>query len=460
MAINPAIFKSYDIRGIYPTDFNEENIGQILIAIYAFFQKKTNKQQLTLIIGNDMRLSSPSLFEVTKKTLLGLGAHLIDVGMVSTPTFYFAVSHYDCDAGIQVTASHNPKEWNGLKFVLKQPNGILKIGKPTGMDEIKETSLDGISLPTPQNGTIVEKTGVTDDEVANALILWNSPQVKTFKIVADPANAMGITYLEALEKKVPMNLIKMNFELDGNFPVHQPDPMQPKNLVDLQKRVIEEKADFGLAPDGDGDRLFIIDEKGQVVPPSQITGILAKELLKVYPGSNIVVDQKYYFTAKKVVEENGGKLVLSPTGHAFITEMLGKVNGIFAGEASAHYYYKTTGNAESQVCTIIGLIKVLTEENKPLSQLAEECKHSYESGEINFEVSNGKEIMEDLKKKYTDGELSEMDGVTVTYPTWKFNLRASGTEPLMRFNLEAYDKATMEAKRDELVNLITSLAKK
>lgn len=459
MQIDPSIFKSYDIRGIYPTQINEENFGQVVTAIYAFFQKKTGKEQVTLVIGTDMRISSPVLYKVTIDTLLGLGANLVDVGLVSTPTFYFAITHYDCDAGIQVTASHNPKEWNGLKFALKQTNGILKIGKPTGMDEIRQMAADRITLPERAGGTIREIQGVYEEEVINGLNLWKNPEIKKFKIVADPANAMGITYINALEKKVPMDLVRMNFELDGNFPVHQPDPMQPKNLVDLQKRVIGEKADLGLAPDGDGDRLFIIDEKGEVVPPPQIIGILAKELLKQYPGSTIVVDQKYYFTAKKIVEENGGKLELSPTGHAFITAKMGEVNAIFAGEASAHYYFKTTGNAESQVCTIIGLLKVLTEEGRPLSVLADECRRSYESGEINFEVTNAQEIFDALKQKYNDGELSEMDGVTVTYPTWKFNLRASGTEPLIRFNLEAYDKQTEEEKQTELINFIKSVAK-
>jgi phosphomannomutase len=459
MQIDPSIFKSYDIRGIYPTQINEENFGQVVTAIYAFFQKKTGKEQVTLVVGNDMRISSPALFKVATDTLLSLGANLVDVGLVSTPTFYFAITHYDCDAGIQVTASHNPKEWNGLKFALKLPNGILKIGKPTGMEEIKKMAAEGVTLPKRDNGTMQKIQGVYDEEVKNGLNLWKNPQINKFRIVADPANAMGITYINALEKKVPMDLIRMNFELDGNFPVHQPDPMQPKNLVDLQKRVLEEKADLGLAPDGDGDRLFIIDEKGEVVPPPQIIGILSKELLKQYPGSTIVVDQKYYFTAKIIVEENGGKLELSPTGHAFITAKMGEVNAIFAGEASAHYYYKATGNAESQVCTIIGLLKVLSEEGKPLSVLANECRRSYESGEINFEVTNAQEIFDALKQKYNDGQLSEMDGVTVTYPTWKFNLRASGTEPLIRFNLEAYDKETMEEKQTELINFIKSVAK-
>src|ERR1035437_9244015 len=342
MQIDPSIFKSYDIRGIYPTQINEENFGQVVTAIYAFFQKKTGKEQVTLVVGTDMRISSPALFKVATDTLISLGANLVNVGLVSTPTFYFAITHYECDAGIQVTASHNPKEWNGLKFAIKQANGILKIGKPTGREDIKQMVAEGVTLPKKEGGVIQKIEGVYDEEVSNGLELWKHPQIKTFKIVADPANAMGITYINALEKKVPMDLVRMNFEMDGNFPVHQPDPMQPENLVDLQKRVLEEKADLGLAPDGDGDRLFIIDEKGNVVPPPQIIGILSKELLKQYPGSTIVVDQKYYFTAKKIVEENGGKLELSPTGHAFITARMGEVNAIFAGEASAHYYFKVT----------------------------------------------------------------------------------------------------------------------
>ncbi len=457
--INPKIFKAYDIRGVYPVDLDEGGIARTARAIYTFFKQKLNKETITVLIACDMRTSSPSLFAEVKKALVAMGANVVDAGMLSTPTFYFAVSYYNYEAGIQVTASHNPKEYNGMKFVINTPNGLLKIGKPTGMEDIKASVMSDAQFPdaaTP--GTVTQKTGVLEDEVSNALSVLGNPPIKKFKIVADPANAMAITYLEALEKQVPMELVKMNFTLDGTFPVHQPDPMQPKNLVDLQKRVAEEKADFGLAPDGDGDRLFIIDEKSQVIPPSLVVGMIGKEMLKKYPGGKVVVDQKYILTAEKVIAELGGKVELSKTGHAYITEKLTQIGGIFAGEASAHYYYKATGNAESQVMTILSVLAVLTEEKKPLSEVAEEFRRSFESGEINYAVSNAKDVQESLKQKYHDGELSELDGVTVRYADWRFNVRSSNTEPLLRLNVEAYDKAIMEAKRDEVITAIKAVA--
>lgn len=457
--INPKIFKAYDLRGIYPTDLNEENIVPITRAIYAFFWKKLNKRNVTIAVGRDMRLSSPGLHDQLVKTLVALGAQVIDLGLVSTPTFYFAVYHYQYEAGIQITASHNPKDYNGLKFVLGSMQGLIKIGKPTGMEEIKEMAIQGVEIPEDKGGSVTEKTGIVDDEVTNALTLLENPQIKRFKIVADPANAMAILYLDALFKQVPADVTKMNFELDGTFPAHQADPLQPENLVDIQKKVLETHADLGLAPDGDGDRLFFIDEKGQVVPPSIIIGILSKELLKKNPGAKVVVDVKYNFGPRKVVEEYGGQLLVSKTGHAYITQLMSKTGALFAGEASSHFYYQATGNAESQVITIVSVLKILTEENRPLSQIAEEFRRSYESGEINFEVNNSQEIMQAIKEKYSNGEQSELDGIAVTYPTWRFVVRPSNTEPLLRLAVEAYDKTIMEEKRDELVNLITALKK-
>ena len=264
MNINPNIFKGYDIRAIYPTDINEENIVPIVRAIYTFLIKDYKKSEpFTLVVGTDMRTSSPSLTKVAIKTLLDLGARIIDVGIVSTPTFYFAVSHYGYDAGIQITASHNPKEWNGIKIVKKGDKGLIKIGKPTGIEEIKEMAIKEKSIRSSNVGSVVKKENILEDEVDNAIKIVGNPNIKKFKIVADAANAMGSQYISALFKKIEADLVKMNFELDGTFPAHQPDPLQKETLVDLQKKVISEKADLGLAPDGDGDRLFFIDEKGK-----------------------------------------------------------------------------------------------------------------------------------------------------------------------------------------------------
>ncbi len=457
--IDPKIFKAYDIRGIYPEQLNENNIVDIIRAIYKFFQGKIGKDQLTLVLAYDMRLSGPQLLAAAKKTLVDAGANVIDVGMLSTPSFYFAASHYGYDCGIQITASHNPKEYNGLKFVINTPQGLLKIGGSTGMPEIKEMATQGVELTATQPGTITPKTGILEDEVENALKLFENPQIKKFKIVADPANAMGAQYIEALFNKIPADLIKMNFELDGSFPAHQPDPLNFDNLKDLQKKVLEEKADMGLAPDGDGDRLYFVDEKGQIIPATIITALVARELLKEKPGATILVDIRYIMGTQKIVEEFGGKSAVTRVGHAFITEELGKLGGIFAGESSGHFYYQANGNAESQLNTLLCVLKVLTEEGKTLSQVAEELKRSHESGEFNFKVTNAPEILEALKEKYKDGELDTLDGVSVNYPTWRFNVRTSNTEPLLRLNVESFDQQEMETKRDELMALIKSFAK-
>lgn len=455
MTIPSHIFKGYDIRGLYPEELNEENIPVIVAAIYKFFKKgKPEDESLTLVVGTDMRISSPSLTKIAINTLVELGAHVVDIGVVSTPTFYFAVSHYGYECGMQITASHNPSQWNGIKFVKKGKNGLIKIGKSTGMDEIKQMATSGdVAKPVP-GGSVEEKTGILTDEVENALKIVGNPQFKRFKVVADPANAMGSQYIEALFDKVPQDLIKMNWDLDGTFPAHQPDPLQLDTLVDLQKKVVDEKADFGLAPDGDGDRLFFIDEKGNVVPPTIITSIVAKELLESNPNDTIYVDIRYLFTPKKIIEENGGKMEIVKVGHAFITEAMNKSGGIFAGESSAHYFFRDTGNAESQMPIILMVLKVLTRENKAFSEVIEEYRRSYESGEFNFKVTNAPEILDALKDKYKDGGLETMDGVAISFPDWRFSVRTSNTEPLLRLNVEAYERLTMEKYRDEILAII------
>lgn len=461
MVIEPSIFKSYDIRAIYPTQLDEEGIEKITRAIFKFFTEKIGSEnQLKVVLSYDMRLSGPALYPKVKQALLDMGAEVIEIGKTSTPTFYFAVSHYGYDCGIQITASHNPPEYNGLKFVINTPKGLLKIGKSTGMEDIKTMSLsDNIGFEPKFEGKITEKTGVLEDETQNALEIFHNPEIKEFKIVADPANAMGGTYIQALFDKVPGNLVKMNFELDGSFPAHQPDPLNFDNLRDLQKKVLEEHADIGLAPDGDGDRLYLVDEKGNIVTATILTALIAREMLNENPGSMILFDIRYVLGSSKIVEEFGGKSDITKVGHAFITEQMTNTGAVFAGESSGHFYYKATGNAESQVSTIVAVLTVMTRENKPLSEILKELQRSCESGEFNYEVTNAKEIIEALREKYSDGLLNDMDGIAITYPNWRFSLRSSNTEPLLRFNLEAFDQATMEEKRDEIKAEIERLAK-
>lgn len=448
------IFKSYDIRGIYPDEINEENIVPIVRAIYKFFLQQKNARSLKLVLGRDMRISSPILFEKASRSLIDVGAEVIDVGLVSTPTFYFCVNNYDYDCGIQISASHNPKEYNGLKIVRKTDKGILKIGKPTGMEDIKKMAIEGVEFEKGEKGKITKHEGVLKLEVKNALKISDNPKIKEFKVVADPANAMGALYIEELFNVVPGQLVKMNFELDGTFPVHQPDPLQFDTLVDLQKRVVDEGADLGLAPDGDGDRLYFIDEKGGIVLPSSITSLVVKELLQGQKGGKVLVDLKYIFTPRKTVEQFGGELVITKTGHAYVTEAMHKYEGLFAGEASGHFYWGATGGAESPMPVIVMILALMTRENKPLSVLAEEVRTSQESGEINFKVKNASEIMEALKQHYSDGEFSDLDGIAINYPDWRFSLRSSNTEPLLRLNIETHQHLDVEGKKKEIVEII------
>lgn len=460
MIIEPSIFKSYDIRAVYPTQLDEEGIKQIAKAIFKFFTEKIGSdKQLTVVLSHDMRLSGPILYPAVRQTLIDMGAHVIDIGKTSTPTFYFAVSKYNYAAGIQITASHNPPEWNGIKFVINTPKGLLKIGKYTGMEEVKQMSLEEVDFAPKFEGKVEEKQGVLEDEVINALEIFDNPVINKFKIVADPANAMGGTYIEALFNKIPGDLVKMNFELDGSFPAHQPDPLDFDNLKDLQKRVLEEKADIGLAPDGDGDRLYLVDEKGNIVTATILTALIAREMLAEHPGATILFDIRYILGSSKIVEELGGKYDITKVGHAFITEALTKTGGIFAGESSGHFYYQATGNAESQVSTIVAVLKVMTREKKPLSEILAELRRSFESGELNFKVTNAPEILNQLKQKYSDGELNDMDGIAITYPDWRFSVRTSNTEPLLRLNVESLQKEITDQRFNELKDFIGSLAK-
>lgn len=454
------IFKSYDIRGIYPQEINEDFAVPITKAIFKIISDhKKDKGEIIVAVGRDMRLSSPAIFELVSKTLVEVGAHVIDLGIVSTPTFYFAVFKNKYDGGIQITASHNPKEYNGIKIVRMTSHGLIKIGKNTGMEDIKKMSIGGVAIKSTGTGRITRKEGVVKEEVENALKIAGNPKIKKFKLVADAANALGALYIEELFKHIPGDLIKMNFELDGTFPAHQADPLQHETLKDLQKRVVEKGADLGLAPDGDGDRLFFIDEKGQIVPPSIITALVARELLKKHKGGTILADIRYIMTPKKIVEELGGTFVITKVGHAFITEKLHETGGIFAGESSAHYYFRETGNAESQLPVILMVLKVMTYEGKPLSEIIENLKRSHESGEFNFRVKNAPEIIDIIKKEFSDGEVSELDGVSVSYADWRLSLRSSNTEPLLRLNIEVDIEGEVEEKKKRILKLIEKHAK-
>lgn len=463
MTINPAIFKAYDIRGIYPTEINEEIYEKIIRGIYSFFIRDLKKERLAVILGRDMRVSSPSLFEVAKKALVASGATVIDVGLVSTPSFYFAVLEYGYDIGIMITASHNPKEYAGSKFVSRKGNKIIKIGKNTGMDTVAQNVLTDSFVPYSNDGKIIKKTNVLDDEIDKALSEIDQTKIKPFTVVSDPANGMGSLYIGRLFEKIPGNLIKMNFDLDGTFPAHPADPLDFENLKPLQDRVIAEKADLGIEPDGDGDRVFFINEKGEVVPATFISALIAKEVLEKQSGQTIISDIRYTQNVKNIVEKNNGTFEVSKVGHAFITEDVNKKNAFFAGESSGHFYFGQVGGAESSIRVILYVLLAMSIEGQPLSAILSKLQSSYESGETNFilnDPKDGKRILEVMSEKYEDGEISWLDGISVDYPTWRFNIRTSNTEPLLRLNVEAVDIETMKKEQTKLLSELIRLGAK
>jgi len=459
MALNPSVFKAYDIRGVYPSQLDEEGVRDITRGIYTFLKRSMKKDRLTITIGRDMRLSSPSLREVVAEELKKMGAQVYDMGLVTTPTIYFSVKNYGYDAGIQISASHNPKEYNGLKVVRAKGDILEKIGKTTGMDEVKRITLEKDFEPYMEGGEVHDKPNVIVEEVQAAIDLVKPTHIKKFKVVSDAANAMGAVYITELFKHIPCELVKMNFELDGTFPVHQADPLQFKLHVDLQKKVVEEKADLGIAPDGDGDRVFFIDEKGQIIPATMISSLITKEILTREKNARVLVDVRYTKNVSNIGKKYGGEILYSRVGHALITEQLNNEHAAFAGESSGHFYFRESGGCENAIRVVLYILEAMGRENKTISELVAGVHSSYESGEYNFELlegNNPKDLMEEIGKMHSEGKVSWLDGISVDYPEWRLNIRSSNTEPLLRLNVEADTQEIMQAKLKELIDFILS----
>lgn len=463
MIIKSSIFKAYDIRGIYPEEINEKNFSQIIKAIYVFYKKTLHKDKLKIVVGRDMRLSSPQLHKIAVKTLVDLGNEVVDIGLVTTPTVYYAVLKYQTDAGIQISASHNPRQYNGVKFVYRKGNQLVKVSAVTGMKEVKKNYLENKLNLKEKKGQLIIKTDTLTTEINDAIKELKVNSLKKLKIVADPGNAMGSLYIQAICKRFGLNLIKMNFKLDGTFPNHQPDPLKFHLLKDLQKKVIKEKADLGMATDGDGDRIFFITEKGEIVRATIIASFLAKEILAKKPGRKILVDVRDTKNVFNTCKKYGGVAVLSKVGHALITERLNRVKAAFAGESSGHYYFEETGGAESSIRAILFLLKALTTSRLPMSKLLKSYQTAIESGEYNFVLDKsitGKQVMEIISRDYSDGKFSQLNGIAIDYPSWRFSIRTSNTEPLLRLNVEADTDKLMKTKLKELTDKILKLGAK
>ena len=455
--IDTSIFKAYDIRGIYPTQINEECMEDIIRGIYTFLSKSIKRRDISIVIGHDMRLSSPSLHKIAVEVLQKSGAQVIDIGLAATPSVYFTIKKYSYDAAIQISASHNPKEYNGIKIVRRDGDALTKIGKQTGMDEIVKNVTSNSFAEFVDGGSYKKLENILELELDEAITAIPTGNIDKLNVVVDPANAMGILPVKELFGRFNANLIEINFELDGTFPVHQADPLQHSTLVGLQKTVLDQKADLGIAIDGDADRAMFIDEKGEIIPATLITTLIASEILKENPGARILVDIRYIRNVEEMVTKLGGVVGYTNIGHALITKQVNDEGAIFAGESSGHYYFQSMGGCESTVRVILYVLRVLARENKPMSEIMKLIQKSIESGEYNFKLKSASDketIVNKLKELYKDGELNELDGIAISYPSWRFSVRSSNTEPLLRLNVEGDTQDIVDDKTHKIQEVI------
>ncbi len=473
--IEPKIFKAYDIRGVYPLELSLEAaycIGQGFakflredLSPYGGSPEGRKKElPLTVAIAQDARPSSPFLAREVVRALNEAEIDVVDLGRTPTPAFYYAVASKNFAAGAMVTASHNPKEYNGFKLCGPR---AMPIGENSGLKKIEEYA-QGFFAAIPRDeeslgrrirrpslkGKLSSFDGATREYVANDLAKVDITKIRRLKIAADPGNAMGALYLEELFKAVPCDPIKINWDLNGNMPIHEPNPLKTETLQQLQAVIQNEKADFGIAPDGDGDRIGLLDEKGDVMSAAIITGLVAQSILKKNPGVKIGYDLRMSRSAREMIEDAGGVAVETPVGHSFIKKQMADENLLFAGELSMHYYLRDNFNCESPVFVIAELLQMRSQLDKPFSEIWRLHQKYAHSGEINFTVADKEAVLAKLEKKYPDGQVSRLDGVKIEFPDWWFSARASNTEPVLRLNLEALDESIMKEKLTEVRGLI------
>lgn len=455
MEVNAQIFKAYDIRGIYQQDFDEDLAYKLGKAYVKLRQQELGRESITVVSARDMRLSSESLQASVIKGMVEAGAQVININLASTPTFYFAVAHYGYDGGIQVSASHNPSKYNGFKMVRER---ALPIGEGNGMEEIKALVI-GADLPAASlAGSVTDKAGVIADQVAHDLEHVDLALIKPMTIVIDTANAMGATFFDELFAKLPqIKLIKMNWQLDGTFPAHEADPFKHENMVSLCERVIAEKADLGISTDGDADRIFFTTEDGQAVEAGITRAILCQIFLAEKPGAKIAYDIRPGRITPDTIISHGGTPIITRVGHSLIKAQAIAEGAYFAGESSGHFFLNLPeGCYEVPMIVALKIMSEISKSGQTFSEYIKPYQKYFHSGEINSTVTDPQAKIAEIKTKFADGKQSELDGITVEYDDYWFNVRASNTEPLLRLNLEATTKEKMEEKMDELLQLIRS----
>ncbi len=445
--LSPDAFKAYDVRGIYPTELDEDGGYRIGRAFVEQFSPAR------VAIGHDMRVSSPTMAEAVRRGACDAGAEVLDLGLAGTEMVYFAVGELGLDGGIAVTASHNPKQYTGMKIVRA---GAMPVGGESGLLDVRDRAIAGAwhqAVP----GT-VRGEDVWDRFVERVLGFIDVAALQPLRIVIDAANGMAGAMLPPVLERLPMlDVVRCFFEPDGTFPNHEPNPLLPENREFIVAKTRDERADFGVAFDGDADRCFFVDDGGEFVPGDFVTALFAQSILAKEPGGTVIYDVRASWAVPETIERAGGHPVVNRVGHAFIKQRMREVDAVFAGEVSAHYYFRDFSQADSGTVPFLLMCELASRGGK-LSEVLRPYRDRYFiTGEINTPVADVPETLRELEERFgMDGEVSHLDGLSIENSDWHFNVRPSNTEPLLRLNLEARSQELMERKRDEVLEVIRS----
>ena len=447
--LEPKVFKAYDVRGIYPTELDEEGAYAIGRAYVEQFEPRR------IAVGHDMRVSSPAMAHAVTEGAADAGSDVLELGLVGTEMVYFAVGELELDGGIAVTASHNPKDYTGMKIVRA---GALPVGGDSGLLDIRDRALPGFPAPDPDRRGQLERYDVWPAYVVRVLSFVDVEAIKPLRVVIDAANGMAGVMLPPVLERLPIDAVRCFFEPDGTFPNHDPNPLLPENREFIIGKTLQEAADFGVAFDGDADRCFFVDDTGDFVPGDFVTALLAASVLEKEPGAKIIYDLRASWAVPETVERAGGVPLVNRVGHAFIKHRMREEGAAFGGEVSGHYYFRAFSQADSGVVPFLLMLELVSKEGRKLSQVLADYRSRYFlTGELNTEVADVPGKLDELKRRFgAEGRVSELDGLSVDAGDWHMNVRPSNTEPLLRLNLEARTPELMERKRDEVLAAIRS----
>ncbi len=448
--MDPAIFKAYDIRGLYPDQIDETDAWKIGYAAARFLRshltgyERGQANYQSICVGRDMRTHSQSLSSALIEGMNASGANVIDIGMIDTPQMYFAVNHLGTCGGVQVTASHNPAKYNGFKISGLQAKPV---GVDTGLRDIEHIALALVHTRGRADGT-VEKHDLTE-AYKDHVLKFLTPKLRPLKIAVDASNGMAGKIVPAVFGGLPIEIVSLNFEHKGKFK-HEPNPLVEANLAQVKSSVKRHKCHLGICFDGDADRLMMVDEKGANIGCDLMTALMAGYFLQQYPRSTIVYDLRSSWVVTEEILKYGGTPRRERVGHAFMKKAMRDSHAVFGGELSGHFYYRDNYCADSGMITLTHVLNIVSGADVPVSELVKPLRRYHSSGEINFEVADKQAMMNELSKKYRDASIDTLDGVTIMYKDWWFNCRPSNTEPLLRLNVEAKTKGLLDEKLSEL----------